>query len=356
MDELKLFIPIEVVERILRAAVAIHDPFDVRGLAQYARVLRRDDAPRVTRAILKHSPKLTMDEACAAGNVALLDAWMWSRLPLVHSYPTWYDSRLHESRYFKVMDWWRDSGLPVKLNWFALHLESGTIVIEFDCYDFSLLNRSTDFFTSFPTTALRTLSFSDCKFSFHAIVNLAEALRYTPTLTSFTLFLGNRLNHVEACQLIPALPASLKTLNLSAAFTNDVDLAAIAPYFPPRLTKLYIFRTPLGDKRAAALIPLLPATLVTLHLGTCGMADRSVRTLARHLPPGLKTLVLKHVQCTKRNSMRDLMRALVEREWEQLSLNDCGLTLAELAIVPAAWHSNYKIFSGKSHFSVSYKF
>ncbi|KAI9179835.1 hypothetical protein H9P43_005166 [Blastocladiella emersonii ATCC 22665] len=102
----------QIIESVLCYAVELHDDEnDLVGLMQYARVMRRADIPRVTGAILQRCPFLSIDEASTCGDLELLELWCESASTLRYSAEALLGAA--HNNHYGVLDWWRDSGLPL---------------------------------------------------------------------------------------------------------------------------------------------------------------------------------------------------------------------------------------------------
>ncbi|KAJ3357586.1 hypothetical protein GGF32_000937 [Allomyces javanicus] len=120
---IKLDVP-DVINLILVKAVRLHPSDDVHGLTQYARIMLRRDIPSVLPAILFHAPTLAPEVACAAGDLALLNAWRDvapSQLRAVVG--LCFDKACLHGR-VNVLEWWRVSGIPLKYSNSAMDMAS----------------------------------------------------------------------------------------------------------------------------------------------------------------------------------------------------------------------------------------
>jgi len=119
---------------------------------------------------------------------------------------------------------------------------------------------------------------------------LAGALVHVPNLRVLNLQ-GCSLGARGAQAIVPALPASLEALDLSANEFGPQGLEGLDP-LPRRLTVLSVRDNQLGAMGAGILAPLLPKGLRHLDLGGNNIGAAGAEALGPHIPPTVEHLVL----------------------------------------------------------------
>ncbi|KAI9159262.1 hypothetical protein H9P43_008602 [Blastocladiella emersonii ATCC 22665] len=344
-------LPATVLDRILCHAVRLLDPDDVAGMQRYSRVMLRDDAPCVHRAIVDHATSISIDEASANGQLNVLDAWVRSGKPLEYTGA----AITGAARSYKSLDWWRRSGLSLpecEVGYMVQVHFNGTCDEEEDSYlDFDLewyddppgdfrldsmlpavrdgtmeevwcvgmritemgASAFADAMTE-PTANVVSVDLECCDLTYpllHALrlpasvtelelknnwagegaAELADEPSPFPPHLARLVLTGNIIGTpADAEVLFRALPASLTELRLPYIPLSGEYARVLARHFPPVLTELALSGCELGSDGLAVLAPHFPRTLKWLGLGTNGITADGAAALAAHFPPALEDL------------------------------------------------------------------
>ncbi|KAI9182979.1 hypothetical protein H9P43_003895 [Blastocladiella emersonii ATCC 22665] len=92
--------------------------------------------------------------------------------------------------------------------------------------------------------------------------------------------------------LMAALPASLRVLDLSMSSLEIIGAAYLGMHMPPALQSLALNRAEIADKALTVLAPRLPPTLTKLVLSHNPLGEAGLQALAARIPPALEELEL----------------------------------------------------------------
>ncbi|KAI9168549.1 hypothetical protein H9P43_007922 [Blastocladiella emersonii ATCC 22665] len=303
----------ELLDRILVAAVHLHDPDEVPAMLSYLRVVPMHQVPSVWPAIQAHVLSVSMTEASMTNRLHVLDMWRQSAA-----------ARLHRPRYYTVFDWWRRSGLLAagdlaraepKVHFYGEvgHVYEGmprnlgdsrfeamlsniisgeleTVSVRYARITAHGADKLAIAFAS-PTQRVTAVSLTFCDLTFPEI----RALRLPETVKTLTLdhnWVCEGVTHDDAGATV--FPRGLKTLNMDTCQIGGATPGGIFRYLPPALRTLNLAACDFGPEAARQLALHFPPTVTWLSLSGSTFAPGALRVALLRLPPQLESLLLSN--------------------------------------------------------------